>query len=371
MNVLFSITLGISLLLIALLFKQLNRNKANIFLITLLTLICIGCIFSLYFNSAIPHFYLAIINAVPALFGTLIYWYVKKSLYPNSKNKLIWITFSPFIIALIIGFYLFQNPHNIFVDILLNVFIKIISSLIFMMITYKILKKYKLSLLNTFSNIEKYELNWFNILVTTAIIIYILYLLLIILLYSKIEFFTDFENSTAILLFLFTFTISYFSISNSNIFFQLSKFELIDNSISTLENQNETNQNITIQKQINPQLEEKNELHYQALLSILKDEKPYLNENLMIEDLAKKMNVHSRYLSTLINTKFNKSFFELMNHYRVLTFNEKILLPKNKNFTFLSIAFDCGFGSKSAFNRVYKKEMNMSPSEYIKSQNNK
>ncbi|WP_083994027.1 helix-turn-helix domain-containing protein [Gelidibacter algens] len=32
----------------------------------------------------------------------------------------------------------------------------------------------------------------------------------------------------------------------------------------------------------------------------------------------------------------------------------------------LSLAFDCGFNSKSSFNKYFKKETNLTPTEYIK-----
>jgi AraC-like DNA-binding protein len=38
--------------------------------------------------------------------------------------------------------------------------------------------------------------------------------------------------------------------------------------------------------------------------------------------------------------------------------------PANVNFTLLSIAFDCGFNSKTTFNRVFKKLTQKSPKDY-------
>jgi len=195
-----------------------------------------------------------------------------------------------------------------------------------------------------------------------------------LLFYLDVKAISNFENFTAILSFIFTFSISYFGISNSNTFSQLSKYELIEdphfeNEIKEqFKTSNEEEAEPVVKDYIVKQLYDKKlESNYQNLLSILIEEKPYLNENLTIEDLAKRLRVHSRYLSVVINCKFNKSFFQLINSYRVLEFNEKVLKPENRNFTFLSIALECGFGSKSAFNRAYKNEMNISPSEFLKS----
>jgi AraC-like DNA-binding protein len=40
--------------------------------------------------------------------------------------------------------------------------------------------------------------------------------------------------------------------------------------------------------------------------------------------------------------------------------------PEFENLTILGIAFDCGFNTKSAFNRVFKKLTGFTPSEYKK-----
>ncbi|WP_373518436.1 helix-turn-helix domain-containing protein [Pricia sp.] len=40
-------------------------------------------------------------------------------------------------------------------------------------------------------------------------------------------------------------------------------------------------------------------------------------------------------------------------------------LSENKKYTLLSLAFECGFNSKTAFNRSFKKLTGISPSEYL------
>jgi len=38
--------------------------------------------------------------------------------------------------------------------------------------------------------------------------------------------------------------------------------------------------------------------------------------------------------------------------------------PKYKNYSLLGIAFECGFNSKSAFNRMFKKSTGLTPSQF-------
>lgn len=378
MTILFSITLGISLLLISLLIKQANTNNANLFLIILLATVSIGCLYSLYLPQVTNLFVVSIVNAMPALFGTLTFLYVKKSLYTSRRINiyLYLVYFLPFLVALILSYFCNKYPTYTLLDFILNVLVKIVSSLAFMVATFTLIKKYRASIFNTFSNIEHIELNWLDFFVKSTIAIFSIYLILMILFYADIKEISNFQNVTAILLFVFIFLIGYYGISNSNTFHQLSVFELIETSENDMETEEEAFQNEDLtQREYIPTTEEfakeqmkneKSEKYYQELLFLLKEKKPYLDENLTIDDLAKQLNIHSKYLSSLINKKFDKSFFDLINHYRVLEFNEKVILPENKNFTYLSIAFGCGFGSKSSFNRAYKNEMNISPSEFVK-----
>ena len=98
----------------------------------------------------------------------------------------------------------------------------------------------------------------------------------------------------------------------------------------------------------------------------MQKEKLYKNSELTLADLSQKLNVHPNVLSQVINSAEQKNFYDYVNHLRVEEFKTIILLPENQKFTLLSIAFECGFNSKTAFNRNFKKATGFSPSEYLK-----
>lgn len=106
------------------------------------------------------------------------------------------------------------------------------------------------------------------------------------------------------------------------------------------------------------------EVFVHRLLEFMKVEKPHLDPDINLALLSGKMKVSSEYLSTILNSRLNKSFFDFINHYRVEEFKRLCKDPGKKNLTLISLAYDSGFNSKATFNRVFKREMNCTPSEY-------
>lgn len=105
-----------------------------------------------------------------------------------------------------------------------------------------------------------------------------------------------------------------------------------------------------------------------VLLKYMETDKPYLNSQLSISDLAGQLNIPSNHLSQIINEQVGKNFFEFVNSYRVEEVKLQISGNKEKKFTLLAIAFDSGFNSKSSFNSIFKKQTGLTPKEYMKRQ---
>ena len=94
-------------------------------------------------------------------------------------------------------------------------------------------------------------------------------------------------------------------------------------------------------------------------------EQPFKDPELTLGELAKKLSVHPNILSQVINSFENKNFYDYINNLRIEEFKKLTQQPDSKKYTLLSLAFECGFNSKTAFNRNFKKAMSMSPTEYL------
>jgi AraC-like DNA-binding protein len=96
----------------------------------------------------------------------------------------------------------------------------------------------------------------------------------------------------------------------------------------------------------------------------VKKNKPYINPKLTLNELAEGLKMNAYVLSKVINEGFDKNFFDFINSYRIEEFKQLLQSPKYQNYTLLSVAFEVGFNSKTAFNRSFKKLTNDTPSEY-------
>jgi len=105
----------------------------------------------------------------------------------------------------------------------------------------------------------------------------------------------------------------------------------------------------------------------QWLTISMENEKPYLNENLTLKELADKLETTPNNLSQIINEKFNKNFYEFINEYRINEVKSLLADPKYSHYSMLGIAFECGFNSKSTFNSVFKQFTGKTPTEFKKS----
>ena len=107
----------------------------------------------------------------------------------------------------------------------------------------------------------------------------------------------------------------------------------------------------------------------EKLLKYFNEDKPYLDSQLSLNSVAKHLEIHSNKLSYLINEIMEVNFNEFINQYRLKHFKMIALNPEFKKITILGLAYDSGFNSKTVFNTFFKKEIGITPRQWVKSQN--
>jgi AraC-like DNA-binding protein len=98
--------------------------------------------------------------------------------------------------------------------------------------------------------------------------------------------------------------------------------------------------------------------------SLMKDEKIYLDQELKLNTISKKLNRPLRHISQCVNENAQVSFTDYVNQFRVELAKEK--LSKQNPDTIFAIAIDVGFNSKANFYYAFKKQIGMTPTEYKK-----
>lgn len=101
------------------------------------------------------------------------------------------------------------------------------------------------------------------------------------------------------------------------------------------------------------------------LRQLMEVDKLFTQETLSLSSLAEQMNINSHQLSELINTRFGKSFSQLIREYRIA--EAKRLLVAEPKSSILSIGLSTGFTSQSNFYTAFRELTDMAPGSYRKS----
>jgi AraC-like DNA-binding protein len=155
--------------------------------------------------------------------------------------------------------------------------------------------------------------------------------------------------------------VGYYAIQQSETFKANSKsISIFDDVLDeTIESNIALSTDDTPQENLGPIIE--------AIENHMKSNKPFENPKISLNELSGQLKMPSHLLSKIINDNFHQNFFDYINSYRVAEFKEKVKDPKNQNLTFLGLAYEVGFNSKTAFNRAFKKITNQTPREYFES----
>lgn len=100
--------------------------------------------------------------------------------------------------------------------------------------------------------------------------------------------------------------------------------------------------------------------------TVMQQQRLYLQPDLSLQQLAVALDTHATHLSGIINSAFGKNFNDYVNTFRVNTFQQKAHDPALRHLTLLAIAFECGFNSKSTFNRAVKRITGLQPSDLFR-----
>jgi len=97
------------------------------------------------------------------------------------------------------------------------------------------------------------------------------------------------------------------------------------------------------------------------LRDLMEQEQLYLNPDLTVEDVVKRLGTNTKYFSDMLHKEMNTSFSQLVNEYRVER-AKQILEHTDTKVEF--IGERCGFNSRQSFHRVFVKTAGKTPAEW-------
>ncbi|MEJ2054558.1 MAG: helix-turn-helix transcriptional regulator [Calditrichaceae bacterium] len=316
---------------------------------------------------------------IPFLIPPLHYLYAKNLIYQHRPFRLKWflhlVPLFLFEILFIIFYSVdkqgiiptssnqFKNSASVIYS-LFNWSITI-QGLTYIIFTLLLIKNYSKNLKKIFSSIEKYQLDWLRNISLILAFVLIFFLLENVFLLYNISI-SHYFSLTSYLAGFAVYLIGYLGLSKSEIFSEIH----IHDSLKKL-SENEHSLPLQIQP-VNDRQKyaksglsvEKANLYKQKLIRIMENDRLYKNCNLTLTQLAKAAGISMHNVSEVINTQFDKSFFDFVNDYRIEEAKKQLADPQKVHLKILALAYEAGFNSKASFNGIFKKYTNMTPSEY-------
>ena len=311
----------------------------------------------------------------PLIVNPLFYLYAKYLIqYSNSFKKTDGVHFIPFILYELYYISDFFKSTDEVIAILdgmpepqLNLrflifnWVIIIQGIFYVVLILSMLRNYSYSLERAFSNTEKMRLNWLRNINIIVAGVWSVFVAENILYLADIQFYKVFDVAS-VFAGLLVYTLGYMGLFKSEVFEQPD----FEESYKYSKHSNDADLMPAKKYEKSGLTEEKVKEYFSILDKIMKEDKPYLNSNLTLKQLADKLEISTHNLSQIINTKLNQNFFDYVNQYRVEEVKQYLEDPEKKNITLLSLGFDAGFNSKSSFNSIFKRYTGKTPSEYQK-----
>ncbi len=296
--------------------------------------------------------------------GPFIYLSTNSLISPSKKFSFTYILyFLPFIVMVFLGFLNNFKPIDL---------INILVYFIFIFLSIRKLKRYKHYMTDHFSNTEKLNLKWLRILLYGQFFFFVTSIFSsIILRFYNIHFNAESFNEYlyTITVFLFVNLLCFTGIKRTPILIHQPVFDMVkkDEKSEIIQEENHTRMAKEQKKEVysNSGLKEQEALVFsQKLKKYMEEHQPYKNSGLTLKDLAEAVETYPHYLTQILNSTLQQNFYDFINTYRVEE-AKKLLVDDGKNiFTILSIAYDCGFSSKSSFNRIFKQKTGFTPTEF-------
>jgi len=311
------------------------------------------------------------------LHGPVLWCYIKSFTTPNFRFRPIYLLhFMPFLVMGVAHYIDFLSLPAVekteivagesFKDSLIykiSVLSIAISTIGYNLWGLKLIREHQLELKRHFSRIDDKDLKWLEILIITNLCIYGVNATMFNLdLVFHIASYTTLMTLAYTFATIYTIVLGYFAIRQENV--------LLSARIADAPQANTRTSSSTGPELLSPRGNAGEELINRILVE-MEQKQPYLDPELTLAKLSKILHVRPAALSEILNSQVKKSFFDFVNQYRVEDFKTKSLSGTFSHLSIMGVAYECGFNSKAAFYRAFRKYENCSPSDFLSRENRK
>ncbi len=345
---------------------------------------CIGAHTLLYFlhgRFGLSDPRLMLLSAgVPFLQGPFLYYYVDTLTAPCARIRPSYaLHFLPFIAFEVYGFFLWESakvgahPHHINVGLFeistLSNVVLLLSVPAYSLASLWRLRMYRREIYATFSTVDHINLNWLRYLISAMVLVWLAVVTVVFSQQAGFFRFAGLDHFVLAPVALFVYATGYFGFRQTTIF---SAIPVVSFEPNAEDSATESNRDAKAPKQSHAKYRKSGLTSDQAeqtlakLLDYMQVGQPYLDDRLTLPQVADILDVSVNRLSQVINGRLGQNFFEFVNSFRIEEVKRRLGDPAHHGQSLLTIALDCGFGSKSSFNRIFKNTTGQTPSQYKK-----
>ena len=334
------------------LLNQKPGNRANTFLSVLLVAMSFSITHILYAERVLSSIADRVYNFGDPTFLLIapLLWFYANALI-DQRLQLRWrdlFHFGPFLLVIVCSlsfrsieseqFRSFIDHYNQSIYIAFWVGV-IVQFSVYLYQIHMITGRHHLRMKQEVSNTEGFDIDWVWYFMIVFSIINVLF---IFALYTIIHW----KNSswpsegTALIFSLSIFALGYKAVSQEVI------------SDSEVEQELDNNESLPNQNQIS------------KVLDYMDSNRPFLDQELTLTDLANQLTISRSDLSHLINKGLASNFYDFVNKYRVEEVKRLMTDKRKAHYSLLGMALEAGFKSKSTFNLIFKRFTGLTPTEY-------
>ncbi len=306
---------------------------------------------------------------LPLLYGPLVYLFARQLLLSKNFRITEYLHFLPFALMF---FYLLLAIKFSFSIPALNFFYRSDTGMVMQLFSISLYHglalhiwlKYRKSLKNFFSETQRLQMSWIRQFIICSLIVCTVIAVALHLLYINHPGSLPYRYWFAVLT-VFIYWVSYTALTQPSVFSVIKGYGKEENPTATVMPK------LVVHR---PSVKYSNSSLSKDAIAIIQltlkkvtaEQKPFLNPELTINDLAALIKCNRHHLSQVLNESLKSSFYDYINFYRVEEAKQLLLNTGKENLKIASIAYDAGFNALSTFNDIFRKYTGTTPSQFKK-----